>query len=111
MFAQLPKATDAQALDAFRSILAKTETHGQPELMRVILGLMDVALVPGARTGETEAAPGLAPLPVKAMLAGGGRRLEWIEFGDPGGRCKVQPALPGGASRCKCPAIPEGHAR
>jgi DNA-binding CsgD family transcriptional regulator len=34
-----------------RSILAKTETHSQSELVRVVLGLMDVALIPadGAR--------------------------------------------------------------
>jgi pimeloyl-ACP methyl ester carboxylesterase/DNA-binding CsgD family transcriptional regulator/PAS domain-containing protein len=68
-----------------RSILAKTETHGQPELVRVILGLMDVALVPGARPGHTAPAPGLAPLPVQAMSSSGGRRLEWIEFGAPSG--------------------------
>ncbi len=31
-----------------RSILAKTETHSQSELVRVVLGLMDVALMPAA---------------------------------------------------------------
>jgi DNA-binding NarL/FixJ family response regulator len=35
-----------------RSILAKTETHSQSELVRVVLGLMDVALIP---TGRREA--------------------------------------------------------
>lgn len=72
-----------------RSILAKTETHGQSELVRVVLGLMDLALVPGARG---HAAPpvevqvrGPEPLPVQSMRVQGGRKLEWIEFGDPGG--------------------------
>lgn len=68
-----------------RSILAKTETHSQPELMRVVLGLMDVALVPGARPHETAPVAGLAPLPVQSMRVTAGRRLEWIEFGDPAG--------------------------
>ena len=73
-----------------RSILAKTETHGQSELVRVVLGLMDLALVPGARglaappPVEVEAR-GPEPVPVQSMRVQGGRKLEWIEFGDPGG--------------------------
>lgn len=69
-----------------RSILQKTETHSQSELVRVVLGLMDVALVP-------------TNLPVRSVPRGGsldarelrelwladGRRLTWIEFGDPKG--------------------------
>ncbi|MES2667135.1 MAG: helix-turn-helix transcriptional regulator [Pseudomonadota bacterium] len=72
-----------------RSILAKTETHSQSELVRVVLGLMDVALVP------TDGAPvlplaegttgGLAPVEMQEMRLATGRRLAWIEFGDPAG--------------------------
>lgn len=92
-----------------RSILAKTETHGQPELMRVILGLMDVALVPGARTTEATAAPGLAPLPVQGLTISGGRRLEWIEFGAPDGLPVVYMHLDYGLVRW--PARAEAAAR
>lgn len=67
-----------------RSILAKTETHSQQELVRVVLGLMDVAMVPGARATPDSPAPGLDRIePAALRLAG--RRLEWIEFGDPAG--------------------------
>lgn len=72
-----------------RSILAKTETHSQSELIRVVLGLMDLALVPSARGPEVPGAPGEAgapePLPVQNLHLPGGRRLEWLEFGDPSG--------------------------
>ncbi len=69
-----------------RSILAKTETHSQSELVRVVLGLMDVALIPvddsvrGARTGA------LDPVTFHQMRGPDGRRLEWISFGAPNGR-------------------------
>lgn len=68
-----------------RSILAKTETHSQSELVRVVLGLMDVALIPtqgaaGAVTGS------LAPIPFQSLRGADGRRLDWITFGAPQGR-------------------------
>ncbi len=69
-----------------RSVLAKTETHSQSELVRVVLGLMDVALIP------VQADPALPPrgaLERRALheIRGtDGRRLTWIEFGDPRGR-------------------------
>lgn len=71
-----------------RSILAKTETHGQPELVRVVLGLMDLALVPGARApapAQDNGVPGPDPIAPQSLHLPGGRRLEWIEFGDPAG--------------------------
>jgi pimeloyl-ACP methyl ester carboxylesterase/DNA-binding CsgD family transcriptional regulator len=68
-----------------RSVLAKTETHSQGELVRVVLGLMDVALI--ATAGEMAVArPGaLEPRPTREMRGPDGRRLTWIEFGDPQG--------------------------
>ncbi len=43
-----------------RSILAKTETHSQSELVRVVLGLMDVALIPtGGHGGSVPKGGGL----------------------------------------------------
>jgi pimeloyl-ACP methyl ester carboxylesterase/DNA-binding CsgD family transcriptional regulator/PAS domain-containing protein len=68
-----------------RSVLAKTETHSQAELVRVVLGLMDVALIP--THGEAPPAPrgALDPRPFQEMRAADGRRLTWIAFGDPAG--------------------------
>lgn len=68
-----------------RSILSKTETHSQPELVRIILGLMDVAQVPGATGRDSEPAGGLDPIAMQSVTVAGGRRLEWIEFGDAAG--------------------------
>jgi DNA-binding CsgD family transcriptional regulator len=68
-----------------RSVLAKTETHSQSELVRVVLGLMDVALVP--TSGEVVRPPDsvLKPRPLREMKGPDRRRLTWIEFGDPAG--------------------------
>lgn len=72
-----------------RSILAKTETHSQSELVRVVLGLMDVALVPTDGAPVLPYAEGttssLAPVEMQEMRLATGRRLAWIEFGDPAG--------------------------
>jgi pimeloyl-ACP methyl ester carboxylesterase/DNA-binding CsgD family transcriptional regulator len=73
-----------------RSILAKTETHSQSELVRVVLGLMDVALIPTGRPGGSVPHGGrLEPRELREMRLGDGRRLTWIEFGNP----KGQPVL------------------
>jgi pimeloyl-ACP methyl ester carboxylesterase/DNA-binding CsgD family transcriptional regulator len=67
-----------------RTILAKTETHSQAELLRVVLGLMAVAPAPAA-----DVAAALRALPADpgtaSLRLGDGRRLEWIEAGDPEG--------------------------
>lgn len=67
-----------------RSILAKTETHGQSELVRVVLGLMEVTQIPigAAPPGVTGA---LRPVSFQQVKGPAGRRLEFIEFGDPKG--------------------------
>ena len=66
-----------------RSILSKTETHSQSELVRVVLGLMDlVALVAEAPT-EGNRSAGVVPVPFQNLITTGGRRLQWIEYGDP----------------------------
>ncbi|WP_103256828.1 LuxR C-terminal-related transcriptional regulator [Tabrizicola aquatica] len=69
-----------------RSVLAKTETHSQAELVRVVLGLMDVALVPVAGQAGPAARGELEPRPWREMRAVDGRRLTWISFGDPAGQ-------------------------
>jgi pimeloyl-ACP methyl ester carboxylesterase/DNA-binding CsgD family transcriptional regulator len=69
-----------------RSVLAKTETHSQAELVRVVLGLMDVALLPSGGANDRPVPRGpLEPRPVQELRTRDGRRLTWIEFGDPTG--------------------------
>lgn len=68
-----------------RSVLAKTETHSQSELVRVVLGLMDVALLPlGGQAGPVLRGA-LEARAVQEMRGPDGRRLSWIGFGDPAG--------------------------
>jgi pimeloyl-ACP methyl ester carboxylesterase/DNA-binding CsgD family transcriptional regulator len=69
-----------------RSILAKTETHSQSELVRVVLGLMDVALMPSEGAPASARKGNLEPLVYQYVKAPDGRRLEFIEFGNPAGR-------------------------
>ncbi len=67
-----------------RSILAKTETHSQQDLVRLALALLDSA---GSEPEQTSALPGkLAPLPFHTMVMPGARRYDYIEFGAPKGR-------------------------
>jgi pimeloyl-ACP methyl ester carboxylesterase/DNA-binding CsgD family transcriptional regulator len=70
-----------------RSILAKTETHSQSELVRVVLGLMDLALIPAqGDAGPRPVAGSLPRVPFQTIRGADGRRLDWIEFGAPQGR-------------------------
>ena len=68
-----------------RSILAKTETHSQSELVRVVLGLMDLAQMPTEGAGPVPRVGTLEQLSFQQMKTTDGRRLEWIEFGSPTG--------------------------
>lgn len=69
-----------------RSILAKTETHSQSELIRVVLSLLDVVQVHlDSQPALAPRAAGLRPVAFQQLRREDGRRLEWIEFGDPFG--------------------------
>lgn len=68
-----------------RAILAKTETHSQAELVRVVMGLMDVAMMPSEANAPPAVPGNLEPQVFQHMQAADGRRLEWIEFGNPSG--------------------------
>ncbi len=68
-----------------RSVLAKTETHSQADLERVVLGLMDLALIPAWGEAPPGHVGGLVSRRVQEMRGPDGRRLTWIEFGDPCG--------------------------
>ncbi len=70
-----------------RSILAKTETRSQSELIRITLGLMEV--VSSTNSGDSQkpyASDALKPIPYQSMTMPDGRRYDWIEFGDRQGR-------------------------
>lgn len=76
-----------------RTILSKTGTHAQPELVRVVIGLME--LTAGAR-GESTDAPmsrSLPDLPFGHLVTAEKRRLEWVEYGDPKGLAVLYCAL------------------
>lgn len=92
-----------------RSILAKTETHSQSELVRVVLGLMDVALIPTTGAHPLPPAGGMEDRPLRHLRRPDGRRLEWIEFGDPQGAALLYMHLDYGLIRW--PAAAERAAR
>ena len=70
-----------------KSILAKTETRSQTELIRIVLSLMEVVgNANQADRTQTKDQASLEPIPFQTMVQPGGRRYDWIEFGDPAGR-------------------------
>lgn len=68
------------------SILSKTETHSQAELVRLTLGLMDVIGTVGEQADVLSKLTELTPIPFQSRQTHDGRRADWIEFGDPEGR-------------------------
>ncbi|MDQ2064970.1 LuxR C-terminal-related transcriptional regulator [Xinfangfangia sp. CPCC 101601] len=93
-----------------RSILQKTETHSQSELVRVVLGLMDVAAMPSEAPSRSVPRGGaLEPRDVRELWLADGRRLTWIEFGDPKGQPILFMHMDYGLIRW--PASAERHAR
>lgn len=75
-----------------RTILSKTGTHSQADLMRCTLTLLQMAGTGPAAAGEPQSRVGPEPFAGVTRLEShilrlpGGRQLEWIEFGAPGGR-------------------------
>jgi pimeloyl-ACP methyl ester carboxylesterase/DNA-binding CsgD family transcriptional regulator len=96
-----------------RSILAKTETHSQAELVRVVLGLMDVAYLPMADAGPVPAATSVAEVPFAYVTGPDGRKLEYLSFGAPNGRPLLYMHLDFGLtrwpSRAERAAAKRGH--
>lgn len=70
-----------------RSILSKTETRSQSELIRITMSLMDVVSQPAAEAAVV-ARPGakLQSIAFQTMVQPGGRRYDFIEFGKAGGK-------------------------
>lgn len=85
-----------------KSVHAKTETRAQPELVRLVLGLMDVAAVQ-PDIGATPRGK-LEPRPFQYLTLADGRRLEWIEFGAPDGAPVLYMHLDFGLIRWPAPA-------
>lgn len=70
-----------------RSILAKTETRSQSELIRITLGLMEVVSGTSQEVNAKETGSrSLKPIPFETMRMPDGRRYDYIEFGDKKGR-------------------------
>lgn len=93
-----------------KSILAKTETHSQSELVRVILGLMDLMAHPDRSTGANLPYAGrLRPVALQEMRTSEGRLLEWIEYGSPTGAPLV--VMPQVFMLARWPAQAEAMAR
>jgi pimeloyl-ACP methyl ester carboxylesterase/DNA-binding CsgD family transcriptional regulator len=70
-----------------RSILSKTETRSQSELIRITMSLMDVVGQSSPNTTvRGRAGAKLEPIPFQTMVQPGGRRYDFIEFGKPEGK-------------------------
>jgi pimeloyl-ACP methyl ester carboxylesterase/DNA-binding CsgD family transcriptional regulator len=87
-----------------RSILQKTETHSQSDLVRVVLGLMDLAAIGTDPSAAGPPASGLQPLPFRTVRGSDGRRLDYITFGDPSGTPVLYMHLDYGMIRWPAPA-------
>lgn len=97
-----------------RSIMSKTETHSQSELVRITLSLMDVV-------GQTQtvseslanptlgSAARLDPVPFQTITRPDGRRLDYVVLGDPKGKPVL--FMPGDYGLIRWPASGEAEAR
>lgn len=76
-----------------KAIMAKTETRGQVELVRLVLSMMDIAGVAAGReadSGDDLTCEGqLRSVPFQRLVGPDGRRLEYLVLGDPAGRPAV----------------------
>ncbi|MGL4489722.1 MAG: LuxR C-terminal-related transcriptional regulator, partial [Rhizobiaceae bacterium] len=95
-----------------KSVLSKTETRSQTELIRIVLSLMEVVSnAGGAERASTGTLRSLEPIPFQTMVQPGGRRYDWIEFGDPKGRPCVYLPLDYGLLRWPLTAEQEAKKR
>ena len=98
-----------------KSILAKTETHSQVELVRLALSMMDMVSL------TVEAAPGLRVVSrgsgtlqereFRSLVTPDGRRLDYLILGDPDGRPMLYLPLDYGLVRWPAPAEAEATRR
>jgi DNA-binding CsgD family transcriptional regulator/pimeloyl-ACP methyl ester carboxylesterase len=98
-----------------RSILGKTETHSQVELVRLALSMMDMVSL------TVEAAPGLRVVSrgngtleereFRSLVTPDGRRLDYLVLGDPNGSPMLYLPLDYGLVRWPAPAEAEATRR
>ncbi|MGZ9810003.1 LuxR C-terminal-related transcriptional regulator [Pseudoroseicyclus sp. H15] len=75
-----------------KSVMAKTETSSQIELVRLTLSMLELSRFSGPAEGEPAQfgvganASGLPPRPIHQMTLPDGRRMEYLILGDPKGR-------------------------
>jgi pimeloyl-ACP methyl ester carboxylesterase/DNA-binding CsgD family transcriptional regulator len=95
-----------------KSILSKTETRSQTELIRIVLSLMEV-VASAAQSNHTHVHEprSLEPIPFQTMVQPGGRRYDWIEFGDPKGRACIYLPIDYGLTRWPLTAQREAKKR
>ncbi len=98
-----------------KSILAKTETHSQLELVRLALSMIDMTTAtvtsPPARQGVTCAHPDHEASADRTLVAPDGRRVAWTVLGDMAGRPLLYLPLDFGLVRWPASAEAEARAR
>lgn len=98
-----------------KTILSKTETNSQVELLRLTMSMMEIAdktmreeHVPHQAGGGTTT---LAPLPFQTIRDAAGRRLDYLVLGDPKGRPVLLMHMKFGLIRWTAQAEAEAAAR
>ncbi|MEM1235299.1 MAG: helix-turn-helix transcriptional regulator [Pseudomonadota bacterium] len=96
-----------------KTILSKTETRTQVELVRLAMSMMDIATLttetnPGPRI-ISEGFEALEPVPFRTVEAAGGRSLDYLVLGDPQGQPILYLHMDFGFIRW--PASAEAHAK
>ena len=95
-----------------KAIFQKTDTHGQAELIRICLSLMDVVAVTEAVNETIPPSSGgsarLEPRPFQTLMRPDGRRFDYLLLGNPGGRPLLYLPLDYGFVRW--PALAEAEA-
>ncbi|WP_371225911.1 helix-turn-helix transcriptional regulator [Roseovarius sp. 2305UL8-3] len=98
-----------------KSILSKTETHSQVELVRLALSMMDmVSLTVGTAPGPRVVSRGRGALQERefqSLLTADGRRLDYLVLGDPAGSPVLFLPLDYGLVRWPAPAEAEATRR
>src|SRR6056297_3439182 len=98
-----------------KSILAKTETHSQLELVRLALSMIDMTATtvrsPPARRAGHEMRPGPETPPCRSLVAPDGRRVAWMVLGAGTGRPLLYLPLDFGLVRWPARAEAEARAR
>jgi pimeloyl-ACP methyl ester carboxylesterase/DNA-binding CsgD family transcriptional regulator len=94
-----------------KSILSKTDTHSQVELVRLALSMMDMAtLTVNAAPGPRLVSRGYASLEERtfnSLVSADGRRVDYLILGDPAGRPVLFLPLDYGLVRWPAPAEAE----